>query len=450
MAIALCAIVLVTGRALFSRIDAAAATELGHEAEKFRSFAQGDDPATGAPFADARTLLTSHLAHNLPETEESFFSIVDGHADRRSSGDPPARLDADRAFVADLATAQAPRWGRTETDAGAALYAVLPVRFEGQAQRGALVAVEFLAPAQAEAWSTVLTMSAAGVAALLLAAGAGWLVAGRALTPIREVQHTAALIGGGDDLGRRIDVVGSDDVAQLALTFNGMLDRVQAAFDGQRRFLDDAGHELRTPITVVRGHLDVMGDDPGEREETLRLVDDELRRMSRLVDDLILLARSERPGFLVMARVELTDLVVDTLAKASAIADRRWAIDAVPEGVILADGQRLAQALLQLAQNAVSHTTAGQTIAVGGDVRDGRVRLWVRDAGTGIDPEEQSLIFERFARGPGAPRTRGSGLGLAIVARIAQAHGGRVSVDSAPGAGSTFTLDLPQHAEETS
>jgi signal transduction histidine kinase len=441
--------VLATGRAIFARIDAATATELGHEADKFRAFATGADPDTGTAFASADELLAGYLAHNVPEHTETFFSIVDGRAHLRSRDAPPARLDADAAFVDLAARDDAPRSGRVATAAGTAAYAVIPVAAVSDAQHPSarLVIVEFLAPEYDEAWSTILMMATISLAALLAAALAGWIVAGRVLAPIRAVRETAARISD-TDLGRRIEVSGADDVAQLAATFNGMLDRLEAAFDGQRRFLDDAGHELRTPITIIRGHLDVMGDDPAERAQAMYLVHDELERMSRLVDDLIMLARSERPGFLMVGPVDLTDLVVETLAKASALGHRRWSIQAVPEATALVDGQRLTQALIQLASNAVNHTGEQDAIAVGGEVADGRIRLWVSDTGTGIAAADRERIFERFDRGSDQGRGHGSGLGLAIVTRIARAHGGAVEVESTPGRGSTFTLVLPYRAPD--
>ncbi len=440
--IAIVAIVAVTGRSLFSRADAQVAAELSHEADKFRAFASKPDPRTGTEFFAVREVLTSHLQHNLAEDSEMFFSIIDGVADRRSGGDPTVRLDQDSAFVRTAAAVTTPTTGTLTTDAGPVKYAVIPVSVEGDPATGQLVIAEFLAPEYDEAWSTIWIMSIVAIVSLLLAGVTGWFIAGRVLAPIRDVRTTAARITE-TDLGRRIDVVGNDDVAQLAVTFNGMLDRLETAFTGQRRFLDDAGHELRTPITVIRGHLDVMSDDPDDREQTMHLVNDELERMSRLVDDLIMLARSERPDFLMVARTDLTDLVIETFAKATALADRRWSIAETPEAFAIVDEQRLTQALLQLATNAVAHTDDGDAIALGGRVADDRLQLWVSDTGDGIAEGDHERIFQRFARGSAETRRHGTGLGLAIVARIAEAHSGHVRIDSAPGDGATFTLDLP-------
>ncbi|NYI67657.1 sensor histidine kinase [Spelaeicoccus albus] len=442
VSVAAVAIVVLTGSALISRVNAATNTELGHEVAKFRAFAADPEPEARGDTSTVSGLLTSYLWHNLPDRSEALFSIVNGKADRRTVGDPPVRLDSNRAFVRRAASATKPTSGTIATSAGKAEYVVVPVRIVGKSARGQLVIAEFVAPAYDHAWSTIWTMSAIAFAALVVAAVTGWFVAGRVLAPIRKVRETAARISD-TDLGRRIDVVGSDDVGRLAQTFNTMLDRLETAFDGQRRFLNDAGHELRTPITVVRGHLEVMGDDPDEREQTMHLVDDELRRMSRIVDDLIMLARSERTDFVVPGPTDLTDLVVESFTKATALADRRWSIDETPEGIAIADGQRLTQALLQLTSNAVAHTGPGDRISMGGRLSDGRIRLWVADTGTGISPADHERIFERFAKASHSRRSRGTGLGLAIVSNIVEAHHGTVSVESVPGRGTTFTLELP-------
>ena len=241
--------------------------------------------------------------------------------------------------------------------------------------------------------------------------------------------------------------MGNDDVAQLARTFNTMLDRLEVAFLAQREFVDNAGHELRTPITVIRGHLELMGDDPRDREETRALVLDELARMNRMVDDLLVLAKSERPDFLKLEEVNLTELTVEVVAKARGLAERAWRVDETADATIVADGQRLTQALMQLVSNAVRHTADGQRIAVGSKVSNGNAVLWVEDSGSGVAAGDAERIFERFARGNDEGRTEGAGLGLAIVRSIARAHGGEVRLVGQDGPGARFELELPM-AEE--
>ncbi len=443
VALALGVSVLVAGRVLLARGDNRLAAELVHEGDKLRAYAAlAVDRRTGQPFSTVDGLLTGFLRDNLPDRDETFFSVVDGRADHRSSQRPLARLDTDAAVVTLVAAAPIPTSRTVATPAGPAMIAVFPVRMDSDPRPAALVVVEFVAPERAEAWSVIRLLALISFGALAVAGVAAWLIAGRVLRPIRQVRRTAERISE-SDLASRIDVTGNDDVAQLARTFNRMLDRLQAAFAAQRDFLDDAGHELRTPLTIVRGHLELMGDDPAERAQTVPLLLDELDRMRRIVDDLIVLAQADRPDFLHLGPTDLADVVVDLVAKASAMAPRRWQIDAVAEVRILADGQRLTQALMQLAANAVAHTGPDDVIAAGAAVTGRRVRLWVRDSGSGVPPEEAQRIFQRSVRGAGSRPGAGAGLGLAIVTTIAEAHGGTVTLDSVPGAGATFTLDLP-------
>jgi signal transduction histidine kinase len=228
-----------------------------------------------------------------------------------------------------------------------------------------------------------------------------------------------------------------------------MLDRLETAFATQRQFVDDAGHELRTPITIVRGHLELLSDDdPEDRRETVELVTDELDRMSRMVNDLLLLAKAEQPDFLRPEPVEIEALTAELHAKLAAIAPRVWRVESIGKGVIVADRQRLTQAVVQLAENATKHTDTGAIVVLGTLVADGEARIWVRDTGAGIPPEDQARIFSRFSRGSAGRRTEGAGLGLSIVAAIARAHGGRVELSSPPRQGATFTLVVPARAIE--
>jgi two-component system OmpR family sensor kinase len=219
---------------------------------------------------------------------------------------------------------------------------------------------------------------------------------------------------------------------------------LEEAFSVQRRFVDDAGHELRTPITVIRGNLEVMGDDPGERAETVRLVTDELDRMSRIVDDLLLLANAEQPDFIQPHPLDLAEFVDEMAAKAAAFGGRSVTVDERSHAVITADRQRLVQAVLNLIRNAVEHTPADTPISVGSRLTDGSAHIWVTDRGPGISAGDQARLFERFARGANGRRVAGgAGLGLAIVKAIAEGHGGRVEVASIVGEGTTFTVAIP-------
>lgn len=448
---AFAAAIILSAQILNARTDALLDGRLTHAANSFRTFATSPSASTEFTTDD---LLTRYLQETVPNNAESAFSLLADAPHRRMAGDPPMRLDQDPAFLSLVIGHDQPVYGRYKSNAGEVAYAVLPVQVLGDPTPGALVSVQFRKELGAPLFSALSIFALAGTLAVIGAGIASWLVAGRVLAPLRQVRETAETISETDFQGR-IEVHGRDDVAALAVTFNRMLDRLETAFATQRQFVDDAGHELRTPITIVRGHLETMGEDPVERAETIALVTDELDRMGRIVNDLLMLAKSQQPDFVVRHDVELMDLVVDALSKASMLGPQHWAVDELAEGHITADSQRLTQALMQLAANAVAHTPPDGTIALGSRLSSGlhehhgphfgtgTLLLWVRDTGEGIALEGQEDIFDRFHRGADVRQTAGAGLGLAIVRSIAEAHGGTVSVASAPGAGATFTLILP-------
>lgn len=473
LALALTAVVFLGWQVLSARSNSAADTELTHEAAKFRAFA-ASDPA--AAFSTPEEVLDYWLQNNLPDGSEAFFTIIDGDPHHRSQGSPPARLDLDQPFVQRIAGATTPQYGWVTSSTGEVRYGVIPVQMGAQPVRAQLVVLEFRDMLAKPLEDAAKALAVIGAITLAMAAGTCWLVAGRVLAPIRQVRTTAEQIGE-SDLRQRIEVVGTDDVAQLARTFNTMLDRLENAFLGQREFVDNAGHELRTPITVIRGHLELMSDDPRDRAQTRALVLDELARMNRMVDDLLVLAKSGRPDFLSVERVNLTELVIEVVAKSRPLADRSWRVDEAADATIVADGQRLTQALMQLVSNAIRHTRAADRIGVGSrlitddltvefpvagmhqlgrrgganvaeaaggrPVGGDRVVLWVADSGVGVAEEDRERIFERFARGNDQRRTEGAGLGLAIVRSIARAHGGDVRLVEQHGPGARFELELP-------
>jgi two-component system OmpR family sensor kinase len=444
LATAVAGSVLLARQALIADMDARIDRELTQERDELNRFvARGIDPRTGERFeGNVRRIFFTFLQRNVPSRNEALLTFVDGEPFRRSQPIVPYRLDRDPELVSLWANVKRPARGRVGTPQGAVDYLAVPVEDNRGDTRGVFVVAHFRDREKASVDTAVRATAGVGLAALVIGSLLAWSLASRVLRPIKLTTETARAITE-SDLTRRIPGEGSDEASQLAQTFNEMLDRLEEAFAAQRQFVDDASHELRTPITVIRGHLELLDDDPIERQNTISLVMDELDRMNRFVNDLLLLARAEQPDFLELTTVDVGPLTTEILEKAEALAARDWRLEETGRGLIVADRQRLTQALMQLAQNAVQHTVDNEVIAIGSAVNHRQVRFWVRDSGPGIAYEDQQKIFERFARGRGARRSEGAGLGLAIVRAIAQAHHGDLELHSHPGAGATFTVTFP-------
>jgi two-component system OmpR family sensor kinase len=420
------------------RVDAA----LTQEITEFRRLVRGNDPASGKPFRGRLHLIfDTYFRRNVPGAGETLIAYLDGRRYDASSTGSGGTFNVDERD-AHWGSLERSERGTIETSTGTIRYLAVPIQGSRGVQ-GVFVVAASLSSERREVDEAVRLAALVLLSVLLIASTLAWVVAGRVLAPLRLLADTARSISE-SDLARRIPVTGHDEIAELARTFNAMLDRLEAAFGSQRAFVSDASHELRTPITIVRGHLELLGDDPAERRETVALVTDELDRMSRFVDDLLLLAKAERDDFLRVADVELGALTDELLEKAHALGERDWRLESRGEAVIVADRQRLTQAIMGLAQNAVQHTADGEPIWLGTDADHREARLWVRDEGPGIAPDDQERIFDRFARASDSRRrSEGAGLGLAIVRAIAEAHGGRVRLSSRPGAGASFVLVIP-------
>jgi signal transduction histidine kinase len=214
-------------------------------------------------------------------------------------------------------------------------------------------------------------------------------------------------------------------------------------------FLSDASHELLTPITIGRGHLDLLRREAkpsrAEVDEACQIVLGELGRMERVINRLLLLESTDAAGPRPMERVAAADLVTQTFQRWRSTAERDWVLGDAPAGTVPVDSDQVMLALDALVENAVQHTRPGQAIEIGAGADGGTLAIRIRDGGNGVPEAAQPRVFDRFYRVDGARNRRhgGVGLGLAIVKAIAEAHGGRVSVRSAPGAGSTFELRLP-------
>jgi two-component system OmpR family sensor kinase len=414
----------------------------------------GRDPETGRPFASLEPLFDVFFSRNVPSREETFLGFVRGNLYRSStlSGFPLNQLPRESLADWELLGSRSPpegesASGRVDTPLGDAYFLAIRIRYHDDV--GAFVVTILPGERREEIGNFVAYGGAAGLGVLLIASICAWVIAGRVLEPVRLLTDTAQSISQ-SDLTKRIEVRGTGEAADMARSFNAMLDRLEAVFESQREFVDDANHELRDPITIVRAHLQLMDDaDPEERRRAVDLTLDELDRMATIVGNLKLLAEAQQPGFLQREWVDLAGLTRELAAKASALASRHWPIDEEGVGVFFADRHRLTEAVMNLAHNTVQHTDDSDTVAIGTSVSGDEVHLWIRDTGTGIPMPDQARIFDRFTRGMGAhTRYPGSGLGLAIVKAIAEAHGGRVEVMSRLGEGSTFTIVVPKDPGE--
>lgn len=433
---------------LHQQTDARVRGEFSRVADEFRVLAtRGVDPSTGRPFTDPEALLKVSLERTVVAPSESVMGLVDGKVTWAAPEGVVLRTEEDPQLVehvAALSRGQEIVDGVLTTEQREYRYLVAPVQFAGNEKTGALVIVADMVAERAQLTLMMQGYLWVSLASLLAAWALVALWVRHLLRPIAELRDTAARISN-EDLSERVLVRGDDELAHLATTVNQMLDRIEAGVAQQRSLLDDVGHELRTPITVVRGHLELMdGDDATDVRETRAIALDELDRMSGLVTDVLTLAKSSQPDFLNVRRTELAPLTDAVLTKARALGDQRWVMSRVADTDALVDPERITQAWLQLAENAVKYSEPDTPIQVGSRVSLGEAYLWVADQGMGIAPEDLALIRSRFGRaGNVRGRIEGSGLGLAIVDSIAEAHGGHLDVDSEPGVGSTFTIVIP-------
>lgn len=413
-------------------------------------------------FASLDELFTLFLRSETPGGHESLLTMVrDGNA-IFPGGDQPTNLrsDAVREQIWSLSRPGETVVKDTVIDGRAVRLSITSVRLQGRPGEGLLVVSNEIGRQRDEVIRSMWTYALAALATLAVAGWLGFVITGRLLSPIRRLQE-ATQNTTFEDLTKRVEVTApTDDVAQLAMNFNHMLERLESGFENQRRFVHDAGHELRTPMTVIRGYLELLrAGDPEDVDQTRILLLDELDRMHVLVEDLLILARSGRPDFVSPEWIEADIFLENILNRIKVFAPRTWVLDAKPGGLVRADRHRLMQALEQLAVNAVRHTSEGDRISVGaawaknddgGTALGGRphlasdLEIWLSDTGSGIPYEDQERIFERFFKGRNAAgASEGSGLGLSIVKAIAEAHGGTVRVESAVGQGSRFILTIP-------
>jgi heavy metal sensor kinase len=322
-------------------------------------------------------------------------------------------------------------------------------------QRDRIVGAIQVGRSEAEIEAVLAELRLFGAAGLLvalaLAAGGGHFLAGRALSPVDQITRQAQRIGA-EDLSRRLALpLPNDELGRLAAAFDGMIDRLEGAFQRQRQFTADASHELRTPLAIIRSQADVALSHPREAAyyiHVLTSIREESERLGRLAENLLVLARADAGQSVMLGTVDLEEIVAEAGAWVSPRArerDIRLAVEVSGGCAVRGDATWLSQLLLNLLDNALRYTPPGGRVRLGLRLADGGVAVEVADTGSGIGPEHLPHIFERFYRADAA-RTRadGAGLGLAICEWIAHAHGGRLEVVSVVDGGTSFTLWLPE------
>lgn len=398
-------------------------------------------------FASVSDYLSAVVGRLVPARNEASLALVDGEPRWQPGTLSGFRIADNSELIARAVDATSgsdePQVGTAVTDQGTLRFIAIPVRMTGDPDTGLYIRAVNLDDELEPVTLAMITYAIAAVGMLAATGLVGWFVAGRLLSPIRHLRAAADSITI-SDLGARIPAQGNDDISDLTRTVNSMLDRLEGSVDVQRQLLDDVRHELKTPITIVRGHLEMMDADDADDVETARSIGiSELDRMTRLVNDIDTLASVEVGDQFTMGPVDLAALTERLGELVTVIPDHPWRVEAVAVGVVTGDADRLLQAWLALADNAAKYTPADAPIEVGSSLDAGTARVWVRDHGVGIPPANRHRIFRRFDRAHGKRSVGGSGLGLAIVDAIAKAHGGSCAVTDTPGGGATFTISLP-------
>jgi two-component system OmpR family sensor kinase len=338
--------------------------------------------------------------------------------------------------------------GRGPTTASGGTLRILPYYFEANGQTYQLTFAQSLSSVNSSLVSYGIAVLLIVVVFVTMATASVAIMIGRALSPVKRVTATAQGIASSSDLSRRVNYRGSkDEIGQLAATFDQMIEQIDGLMRSQRSFVADASHELRGPLTVIRGNLDLLKRNLSEedRSESITVLEAEMTRMTRIVNDLLVLAEVESGQLDQEQTVSLKELLLDAHERALQLAGERQVVIERQEDLwVKGDAHRLDQLIGNLVGNAIKYTPEGGTITLSLYQDGDWARLDVTDTGMGIPAEHLPHIFERFYRVDKARsrKSGGSGLGLAIVKGIAGQHGGKVSVTSEPGKGSTFSVWL--------
>jgi len=326
---------------------------------------------------------------------------------------------------------------------------------EGELRR--LAAVRVTLQPMGRTYTVVTSLSIAVPLGLLLAGFGGWFLARKSLAPVLAMSEQALRIGA-ENLDQRLPVVNPrDELGRLAGAFNDLLSRLSSAFGMQRQFMADASHELRTPVSVIRTATSVTLEKERRTEDeyrsALNIIDEQSRRLTRVVNDMFKLARADAGRLTLQKHAFYLDELVGEMARAAGVLgaskDIAVHLPPLPESPCYGDEDLLRQMISNLLDNAVKHAPRGVSVSLSLQRIDGSYLVSVSDTGSGIPGEAQPHVFERFFRADQADsRAAGAGLGLAIARSIAEAHGGSLSLERSDASGTTFVATLPANSGE--
>jgi signal transduction histidine kinase len=339
---------------------------------------------------DVEKELNQFLTKNFPEDDVFLVSIVGSAFKTSSPLSLPAQFRPNSSLMRQWEALTSESRGRVETSdpsIQSIIYYASPLTIDEQVV-AVFVAVQTTAGELREADEIKNLLTWLSIGFLLFSLFLTWLLSNLVLAPLRSLASTTHSIGE-SNLAERLPVSGHGELAEISRSFNGMMDRLQALITSQKELIQNAGHELRTPITIIRGNIELLHDDDEEpREETIRLVLDEVDRMSIIIDDLVLLAKADRPDFLRIKIMNVAQFTQDLFRKVECLAPRIWSLSEVAHLAIEADEQRLFQCMINLAVNATQHTCPSESIAIGSSVgQDGMVRFWIEDSGEGLSED---------------------------------------------------------------
>lgn len=453
----------VTGVVAFTmqrdRIVATVDERLNDQVEALANTLESDEVRLLTPSDPVRSTLTAPpvfvsvgemlyyaVSHLAPGSNETAFALVNGvpayEAETASSFDMTDDDNLIERIVKDVVAANAPIIDSASTSAGSLRFIAIPVQLGTTADVGIYVHVIDLDAYLDPLYSSLFSFATIVIVSLIAIGAACWIVLGR-----KTSRSDSAFEHGDLPVSEPCDpVVPPADPLPIVASVgsaNEILERIEGSADAQRQLLDDVRHELKTPITIVRGYLEIMNvHDPLDVQTAREIGISELDRMTRLVEDIDTLATVEGDEY-TMGTIDIARLTARVGELVSVIPGHPWHVTRVADGIVRGNQDRVLQAWLALCNNAAKYTPAGSPIEIGSVRAIDAMMLWVRDRGPGIPPAARHRIFRRFDRGSGKREVGGSGLGLAIVDVIARAHGGSCSVSETPGGGATFTIRLP-------